>query len=106
VDTGDRHFFSQRSPAVLDMMPLSDYRTKDLDYSDPLNLHRVALEVHGIAPWTETNAIPVPLEHQKEFAILWLTRKRGLTFWLGNITDLDLPLKSVHVQRNDADSCD
>jgi hypothetical protein len=84
VDTEMRHLSPQRSSSIGDTMPISDYQTKEWNFSDPLHLLRVGLEEHGIAPWTETNTIPVPIEHQKEFRIPWLTRKRGITFWLEN----------------------
>lgn len=35
---------------------------------------------HGIAPWTVTGNIPVPIEHQREFRIPWLTRRHGIRF--------------------------
>jgi hypothetical protein len=72
----------QRSSPKRDSMHISDYRTKEWNFSDPLHLHRLALEEHGVAPWTVTGNIPVPIEHQREFRIPWLTREHGITFGL------------------------
>jgi hypothetical protein len=92
LDT-NKIFFSPRS-SKRGAIPISEYRTNEWNFSDPLHLQRVALEEHGIAPWIETDYIPVPIEHQREFRIPWLTTKHGVTFWLENQSDLDLPDKS------------
>jgi hypothetical protein len=90
VDVKTHHLSSS---SIYDTMPVSDYRTKEWTLSDPLHLHRMALEEHGIAPWVESNVVPVLIDHQKVFRIPWLRRKYGITFWLGDINDAETPEK-------------
>jgi hypothetical protein len=65
---------------------ISFYCTKEWEYSDPLQLQRIALEGHGIAPWTETDSIPLPFDRQKLFRIPWLAGWPGKTFFIDRIS--------------------
>lgn len=65
---------------------ISSYRSKEWDHSDPLHLQRIALEGHGIAPWTESDSIPAPIDSQKLFRIPWLTGWPGKTFFIDRLS--------------------
>lgn len=61
---------------------ISSYRTKEWDYSDPFHLQRIALEGHGVGPWTGNELIPLPFDRQKMFRVPWLTGWPGKTFFI------------------------
>jgi hypothetical protein len=92
----------RRALQRLSGLALADYRTKEWSFSDPLHLHRLALEEHGIAPWTITNNIPIPVEQDKEFRIPWLMKNHGVTFWLDNRSEPDFPEKSFQFRDKDS----
>lgn len=63
-------------------MDISVYRSKEWEHGDPFHLQKVALEGHGIAPWTEDDSIPAPVDVQKRFQLPWLADWPGKTFFI------------------------
>jgi hypothetical protein len=68
--------------SMFDTAHLPSYRTQEWKYCDPLYLHKVALEGHGIALRTEPDKFLSSSDEEKTFQIPWLIGWPLKTFYI------------------------